>query len=98
MRKRYLYPLKRINTPQNAHQAVAVLGIALIALREEIGRQMVIRSFDHLLQYGEVNIRRAVPLALGILSISNPDLPIMDTLSKFSHDHDQEVRHIPLQV
>jgi len=75
---------------ENGHQAVAVLGIALVALREEIGRDMVVRSFDHLLQYGEVNIRRAVPLALGILSVCNPDLSIMDTLSKFSHDNDSE--------
>jgi len=75
---------------ENTHQAVAVLGIALVALREEMGRDMVVRSFDHLLQYGEVNIRRAVPLALGILSICNPDLSIMDTLSKFSHDNDSE--------
>ena len=70
-----------------------MLGIALIALREEIGRDMVIRSFDHLLQYGEVNIRRAVPLALGILSVCDPDISVMDTLSKFSHDHDAEVRN-----
>jgi len=75
---------------ENTHQAVAVLGIALIALKEDIGRDMVVRSFDHLLQYGEVNIRRAVPLALGILSICDPDISIMDTLSKFSHDHDHE--------
>jgi len=81
---------EHLDEKENSHQSVAVLGITLIALREEIGRQMVVRSFDHLLQYGEVNIRRAVPLALGILSISDPDLPIMDTLSKFSHDHDQE--------
>uniref|UniRef100_A0A6B2KY04 26S proteasome non-ATPase regulatory subunit 2 n=1 Tax=Arcella intermedia TaxID=1963864 RepID=A0A6B2KY04_9EUKA len=81
---------EHLEEADNGHQAVAVLGIALIALREEIGRDMVVRSFDHLLQYGEVNIRRAVPLALGILSICNPDLSIMDTLSKFSHDNDAE--------
>jgi len=74
----------------NLHQAVAVLGIALVSLREYIGKEMIIRSFDHLLQYGEVNVKRAVPLALGILSVSKPDISIMDTLSKFSHDHDPE--------
>ncbi len=68
-----------------------MLGIALIASKESIGRQMVVRSFDHLLQYGEENIRRTVPLALGILSVSKPDPSITDTLSKFSHDHDAEV-------
>ena len=45
------------------------------------------------LRYGEVGIRRAVPLALGLLSVSNPKLQILDTLSKFSHDNDAEVAH-----
>lgn len=38
-------------------------------------------------------IRRAVPLALALLSASNPQLPITDTLSKLSHDSDAEVAH-----
>jgi 26S proteasome regulatory subunit N1 len=54
------------------YQAPAVLGIALVAMAEELGSDMAIRSLEHLLQYGEQNIRRTVPLALGILSISNP--------------------------
>lgn len=36
-------------------------------------------------------IKRAVPLALALLSASNPKLQILDTLSKFSHDSDSEV-------
>lgn len=43
------------------------------------------------LRYGDPVIRRAVPLALGLLSTSNPQLPILDTLSKFSHDSDPTV-------
>ncbi|XP_071957164.1 26S proteasome non-ATPase regulatory subunit 2-like [Antedon mediterranea] len=76
-----------------AHQGVAVLGIALIAMGEEIGGQMALRSLGHLLRYGEPVIRRAVPLALALISVSNPELQILDTLSKFSHDTDQEVAH-----
>ena len=45
------------------------------------------------LQYGEPVIRRAVPLALALLSASNPQLSIIDTLSKLSHDNDPEVAH-----
>lgn len=45
------------------------------------------------LQYGEPVIRRAVPLGLALLSASNPQLPIVDTLSKLSHDSDAEVAH-----
>jgi 26S proteasome regulatory subunit N1 len=52
---------------------------------------MALRSFDNILQYCEVNVRRAVPLALGLLSISNPQIGVTETLSKLSHDHDMEV-------
>ncbi|GAB2274772.1 26S proteasome non-ATPase regulatory subunit 2 A [Dionaea muscipula] len=73
------------------HQGPAVLGIAMIAMAEELGLEMAIRSLEHLLQYGEQNIRRAVPLALGLLCISNPKVNVMDTLSRLSHDSDPEV-------
>lgn len=74
-------------------QAVAVIGIALIAMGEEIGAEMAFRSFGNLMRYCEPVIRRSVPLALGLLSVSNPKLNILDTLSKFSHDSDAEVAH-----
>ena len=77
----------------NLHQAVAVIGISLIGMNEEIGAEMALRSFGHLLHYGEPVIKRAVPLALGLISLSNPKLNILDTLSKFSHDSDPEVAH-----
>lgn len=77
----------------SARQAVAVLGIALISMGEEIGSDMAFRTFGHLLRYCEPVIRRAVPLALGLISVSNPKLSILDTLSKFSHDSDSEVAH-----
>merc|ERR1712055_499253 len=44
-------------------------------------------------RYSEPIIRRAVPLALALVSISNPQMTILDTLSKFSHDADAEVAH-----
>eukprot|EP01113_Clastostelium_recurvatum_P033314 TRINITY_DN438_c0_g1_i4.p1 TRINITY_DN438_c0_g1~~TRINITY_DN438_c0_g1_i4.p1 ORF type:complete len:922 (-),score=259.73 TRINITY_DN438_c0_g1_i4:160-2925(-) len=76
----------------SAHQGAAVLGIALIAMGEELGSEMCLRSFDHLLQYGEPAIRRAVPLALALINVSNPTrVAVIDTLSKLSHDHDHEV-------
>lgn len=73
------------------HQGPAVLGIAMVAMAEELGLDMAIRSLEHLLQYGEQNIRRTVPLALGLLCISNPKVNVMDTLSRLSHDTDSEV-------
>lgn len=74
-------------------QAVSVLGLALVAMGEDIGSEMLFRQFGHLLRYCEPVIRRAVPLALGLISVSNPQLNILDTLSKFSHDADAEVAH-----
>ncbi|VDL68761.1 unnamed protein product, partial [Nippostrongylus brasiliensis] len=38
-------------------------------------------------------IRRAVPLALALISVSNPQLNILETLSKFSHDADADTAH-----
>ena len=35
----------------NGHQALAVIGISLIAMGEELGSEMALRTFDHLLQY-----------------------------------------------
>mmetsp|Transcript_55967 Transcript_55967/g.135029 ORF Transcript_55967/g.135029 Transcript_55967/m.135029 type:complete len:881 (-) Transcript_55967:136-2778(-) len=72
------------------HQAAAVLGIGLIACGEEIGSEMAVRSLDHILQYGELPLRRAVPIALALLNLSNPKVNIIDTLSKLSHDADQD--------
>lgn len=43
------------------------------------------------MHYGEPVIRRSVPLAIGLLSVSNPQLVLVDTLSRHSHDHDLDV-------
>jgi 26S proteasome regulatory subunit N1 len=72
-------------------QAYAVLGIGLIAMGEDVGQDMVLRHFGHLMHYGEANIRRAVPLAMGLASPSNPQMKIYDTLSRYSHDNDNDV-------
>ncbi|CAG8452976.1 18718_t:CDS:10 [Acaulospora morrowiae] len=73
------------------HQAFAVLGVALIATGEDIGAEMSLRTFNHLMHYGEPVIRQAVPLALGLLCASNPILTVLETLSKYSHDNDPDV-------
>ena len=72
-------------------QAYAVLGLSLIAMGEETGQEMVLRQFGHLMHYGEANIRKAVPLAMGLISPSNPQMKVYDTLSRYSHDNDNEV-------
>ncbi|SCU86711.1 LAMI_0D03290g1_1 [Lachancea mirantina] len=69
----------------------AVLGIAIIAMGEEIGKEMCLRHFSHLMHYGNEHIRKAVPLAMGLLSVSNPQMKVFDTLSRFSHDPDLDI-------
>lgn len=48
-------------------QSVAVIGTSLIAIGEEIGSEMLIRSFNHFLQYGDVSVKKAVSLAMALL-------------------------------
>uniref|UniRef100_H2YBG1 26S proteasome non-ATPase regulatory subunit 2 n=1 Tax=Ciona savignyi TaxID=51511 RepID=H2YBG1_CIOSA len=67
--------------------AAAVLGIGLIW-----GRNWFRNGLPHY-RYGDLSVRRTVPLALALTSVSNPQLHILDTLSKFSHDSDAEVVH-----
>ena len=73
------------------HQAVAVLGLALANIGEDIGTEMTLRTFEHLLHYGELPVKRVVPLALALLYISNPDYGVVDQLSRLSHDQDAEL-------
>jgi 26S proteasome regulatory subunit N1 len=73
------------------HHGVAVLGIALTSMGEELSTDMALRMLESLIQLGDLHVKRAVPLALGLLSISNPRLTVMDTLSRLSHDQDLEV-------
>ncbi|KAL9061160.1 MAG: hypothetical protein Q9162_000305 [Coniocarpon cinnabarinum] len=72
-------------------QSYAVLGLGLICLGENVGEDMILRTFGHLMHYGAPNIRRAVPLAMGLVSPSNPQMKIYETLSRYSHDTDNDV-------
>ncbi|KAG8885369.1 large subunit of alpha-aminoadipate reductase [Tulasnella sp. 331] len=80
-----------VEKEDNTYQAFAVIGIALVAMGEDVGAEMSLRQFNHLMHYGDPVIRKSVPLALGLLSASNPQLTILDTLSKYSHDNDLSV-------
>ena len=52
---------------------------------------MSLRTMSHLLQYGEPSIRKTVPLAMGLLRISNPDVNTLDLLNKLADDSDADV-------
>jgi 26S proteasome regulatory subunit N1 len=78
-------------TEDAEHQMAAVIGIGLITMGEDVGAEMALRTFDHLLHYCEPPIKRAIPLALAVLNISNPDFAVIDQLSRLSHDPDGEL-------
>jgi 26S proteasome regulatory subunit N1 len=78
-------------TEDAEHQMAAVIGIGLITMGEDVGSEMALRTFDHLLHYCELPIKRAVPLSLAVLFVSNPDFAVIDQLSRLSHDPDNEI-------
>jgi 26S proteasome regulatory subunit N1 len=48
-------------------QSIAVICTSLIAIGEEIGSEMIYRAFNHFVQYGDNNVKRAIPLAMGLI-------------------------------
>lgn len=63
----------------------------MISFGEDVGQDMCLRAMNHLLQYGEPIIKKTVPLAIGLLRISNPEVHVMDLLTKLAYDTDVNV-------
>ncbi|XP_038209901.1 26S proteasome non-ATPase regulatory subunit 2 [Zerene cesonia] len=84
---------REANKELSSVQAVATLGVAVIAFAEETGAEMCTRIFGQLGRYGEPAVRRAVPLAIALCSVSNPQLAVIDVLNKYSHDSDNDVAY-----
>ncbi|XP_018332038.1 26S proteasome non-ATPase regulatory subunit 2-like [Agrilus planipennis] len=72
-------------------QAVAALAVAAVAVGEETGTEMCQRVLGHVGRYGDHGVHKAVPLAIALTSVSNPQLTVNDVLTKYSHDSDDEV-------
>lgn len=73
------------------YHAAAIMGISIIAMGDSISSQMARRLFDHVLQYGKINARLAVPIALALTSISKPLPELVDTLHRIAHDPDTKI-------
>ncbi|KAK1443414.1 26S proteasome regulatory complex [Babesia gibsoni] len=71
--------------------SIAILGIALVALGDPVGCEMLLRLMEQPLEYGSVYERRAVPLALALAYASSPTPQVVDMLSKLTHDNDYYV-------
>ena len=72
-------------------QSISVIGCSLIAIGEEVGTEMLSRSFNHFLQFGDINIKKTVSLAMALLNLSNPKVNVIDSLTKFCYDTDKTV-------
>lgn len=70
---------------------IAVIGIALTAMGEEIGEEMIFRTFDHFLQFGSAEVKAAIALALSLTNLSNPRIHITDLVTKLSYDSNKNV-------
>ncbi|KAF7383393.1 hypothetical protein HZH66_012743 [Vespula vulgaris] len=71
-------------------QAIASLGVGVVGLGE--GKENS-RIFGQVGRYGPTQARRAVPLAMALSSLSNPEPALLDVLNKYSHDNDVDVAH-----
>ena len=49
---------------------------------------MAMRLINHILHFGKPEKKRIIPLALAMLSISNPKINVMDLLFKLAYDTD----------
>lgn len=49
------------------------------------------RNLGDIGRYGDPSVRKMVPLAIALASVSNPQFQIVDILTKYSHDSDDEV-------
>ncbi|MCQ2973140.1 MAG: hypothetical protein MJ209_07785, partial [archaeon] len=72
-------------------QSIAVIGCSLVAIGEDVGCEMLSRSFNHFLQFGDVHIKQAVSLAMALLNLSDPKVSIVDSLTKFCYDTEKSV-------
>lgn len=54
---------------------------------------MAFAYHENIVDVGEPCIKRAVPLGMAMISVSNPQLSVVETLHKYSHDADPETAY-----
>lgn len=72
-------------------QSIAVIGLGLVSMGEEIGCEMSQRLLGSIGSYADPVVRRSVPLVVALTSVSKPHLPLVDLLIKYAHDNDDKV-------
>lgn len=49
--------------------SLGLIGVSFIAISETVGRKLLIRNINHIMQYCDVSIKRMVPIMLTILGV-----------------------------
>jgi 26S proteasome regulatory subunit N1 len=76
-------------TWQSLKGPFALMCIAMATTGESLGEDMAQRLFEHAHQFSSSPaVKRAIPLAVALLSLSDPRPAVVDTLTKFAHDAD----------
>lgn len=75
----------------NKVKQIAIIGMAVIAMGEGIGMEMLPRLYNHFLQFGDTGIKQAVLLGLSLLSPSDSKITTSDTLLKHVFDSDRQI-------
>merc|ERR1712083_956338 len=78
----------------SGQQAVAVLGLGLISMGEDIGSEMLIRTLSHLMRYSEPIIRRAVPLALALVGAGTNNARLAAILRQLAQYHAKDQNNL----
>lgn len=60
-----------------------VLGMTLVCYGEQISSDLVLRSYDHIIQYGSDKVKQVIPLSIALLNLSNPKFTMVDVLSRY---------------
>ncbi|RZC42288.1 PC rep domain containing protein, partial [Asbolus verrucosus] len=82
---------KKAEWDHHLGKAIAVLAVASVSKGEDIGAEMIQRVFSQVSRYGEPSVRKAVPLAIALSSVSDPQPNVVNILTKHSHDADDDV-------
>ena len=64
---------------------MAVLGIGLISLRDDLNASLLMREFGHFLQAGNDKLTSATLMSIALLHLSNPLPSVIELLSKHTH-------------
>ncbi|RWS25238.1 26s proteasome regulatory particle subunit-like protein [Leptotrombidium deliense] len=73
------------------NQAAAVIGVALIAMGENVSLKMLVRTMSHIIRECEQPAQRMAPLALALGYLSNPESGVVEILQQTVYHKSSDV-------